>query len=102
GLSLDTMQHLTGFAFDQTDNGTLQISLDPKAFPEGPLLFGFDPEQSPIFVPSEMDAKVWGRNKTTRQAALVAKEMGGWRSIYCETPPLPATVLRRIFADAGV
>lgn len=101
-LSLETMQSLTGFAFEQSDASKLQVSLDSKAFPEGPLLFGFDPPQSPIFIPTDAAAKVWGRSRTTQQPALVAKDMGSWRSIYCENPPLPSTVLRRIFAEAGV
>jgi hypothetical protein len=38
----------------------------------------------------------------SQKPGLVSKNAGSWRSVYCGVPLLPAEVLRKLFAEAGV
>ncbi|MBN1490022.1 MAG: hypothetical protein JXA69_08905, partial [Phycisphaerae bacterium] len=101
GLSLDRMQAVTGMQFEQQPEGALQVTLDRNAFPHAPAAFGFPISQSPVFVPTDADLRIWGRT-ATGTPAFVARDAADWRSVYCLTPAIPSAVLRQVFRDAGV
>jgi hypothetical protein len=55
-----------------------------------------------MFVPSEAGCTVLGVYSDSQKPGLVSKDAGSWRSVYCGVPLLPAEVLRKLFAEAGV
>lgn len=102
GLSVQQMESLTGITFRQVERGTLHVDLNDAA-PQGePRAFGPGKEQSPMFIPDADGATVYGTLAGTPDPGVVVRDQGTWRSVYCATSALPAHVLRKLFADAGV
>jgi hypothetical protein len=101
-LSLKEMSALAGMEFEQVEKGRLQVKVEPGVCPNAPNTFGPTGEQSPIFASIDGGCKVWGRFADTGKAGLVLKDCGAWRSVYCGSPLLPASVLRTIFSQTGV
>jgi hypothetical protein len=101
GLSLARMHALTGLEFEQVQEGTLQVFLEKGTFANSPDCFGFPVSQSPVFVPTDVQARVWGRSALGRPA-FVQRKHDRWRSVYCLAPVVPAAVLREVFRAAGV
>jgi hypothetical protein len=101
-LATEDMTRLTGLSFEKTDKGKLEIILRPGACPTAPPRFGPGQEQSPIFVPAEASCRVLGLYSDSQKPGLVSKNAGSWRSVYSGVPLLPAEVLRKLFAEAGV
>jgi hypothetical protein len=104
-VDLSQMERLTGFRFEELhDPGALMIdALEPdgqrKPFGiKSPLLY------NPRFAVKggEADgAETLGWWAGTEQVAFARRAMDGWTSVYVGTAPLPASVLRRLAADAG-
>ena len=101
-IDLAQMERLTGFSFEALDApGTLMIdALDPdgqkKPFGiRSPLLY------SPRFVVRGDGFETLGVWQGSEAPAFARRPMDGWTSVYVGTAPLPATVLRRLAADAG-
>lgn len=101
GLSLDHMGSVTGMQFTVVDSGTLTVTLDDSGATVEPLSFGSGLQQAPMFSPAGDAGAVWGRY-ADNVPALVVADKGEWRSVYCGVPGLPAPVLRKLYADAGV
>lgn len=111
-LSLEAMQALTGIALTQEATGTAEVQVEASVMPGQPKFGIIDPLPrpdypainvlSPRFVPSVDGAAVWGRYTDTGSPALVVKDIGQWRSVYCPRSPVPAPVLRRLFRETGV
>ena len=55
-----------------------------------------------MFVPSDAGCTVLGLYSDSQKPGLVSKNAGSWRSVYSGVPLLPAEVLRKLFAEAGV
>ena len=55
-----------------------------------------------MFVPAEAGCTILGVYSDSQKPGLVSKNAGSWRSVYCGVPLLPAEVLRKLFAEAGV
>ena len=106
GVDVAQMERLTGFAFDELpDPGPLMID---ALGPDGARTpFGI---KSPNLYTPRFAVKgaagggafetlgVWAGSATP---ALTRRAMDGWTSVYAGTAPLPATLLRRLAAEAG-
>jgi hypothetical protein len=101
-LATADMTKLTGLLFEKKDKGKLEITLQPGVFPAAPPKFGPGQEQSPMFVPAEAGCTILGLFSDSQKPGLVSKNAGSWRSVYSGVPLLPAEVLRKLFAEAGV
>ncbi len=64
--------------------------------------YGVDAPVGPVFWVEDEHAAVWGTLEGVEQPGLVVKEMPEWRSVYSAAPCLPAKLLRRLAAEAGV
>ena len=95
GLSLDAMTSLVGLPMAQKPSGPLRIRVSED------LSFGPQKEQSPRFEVKPGSGDVWGTFEGG-EPALVVATLPGWRSVYCGSPGLPASLLRRIDREAGV
>lgn len=102
GLSLETMAEVTGIDFTRAENGLPQVRLERSVLGAAPFSYGPTKEQTPLFLPSDDDAAVWGRYTDTKKPGLVVKNLGAWKSVYSGAPELPAVALRKLLADAGV
>ena len=112
GLSLQRMEALTGMKLRQDAQPFAEVAVTPDLFPRAPRqfqawrsTFGADVKQlSPRFVPQELDhsATVWGRYADTGEPALVHRDCGSWRSVYCATVPLDWSILQHIYERSGV
>lgn len=101
GLSLGAMEAVTGMPFALADKGTLAVRLDDNVATGEPRSYGTGLEQAPMFVPSQDAGAVWGRYADNAPALVVA-DKGEWRSVYSGVPGLPGTLLRKLYAGAGV
>lgn len=101
-LSVEDMATLTGLPLERIPRGKLEIALQPAAFPGAPPKFGPGQEQSPMFTASPADGQILGAYSDSQKPGLVSRDAGVWRSVYCGAPLLPAAVLRKLFAEAGV
>lgn len=102
GLSLQGIEQFTGMKFEQAERGKLRILLEPSVDSDSVGQFGPEMEQSPRFSPKEGSGLVWGRYADSKTPGLMVADHGAWRSVFCGSPELPADVLRKLFAEAGV
>jgi hypothetical protein len=60
-------------------------------------------EISPVIVPDDKEAQVlaWYRWKHDPEPAMAVKDFGDWRSVYCGTLEIPASLLRSVARWAG-
>jgi hypothetical protein len=110
GVDLEQMERLTGFRFSQLDDpGPFLIEATvPGA---GTRSFGIKSPHyyTPRFsVEPGDDVEVLGhwtraerRPDGSHRTAFARREMDGWTSIYCGSPPIPAEFLRQFATDAG-
>ncbi len=56
----------------------------------------------PVFFADDPEATVLGRLEHNGAAALVVRDFGQWRSVYCASPAIPNAILRGILRYAGV
>ncbi len=100
GLSLDAMSRLVGMRVSKLARARLFVDVVGAA--PGAKPFGPGAEQSPVFVPEEPGQEVWGSLTDGGQPGLAVAHKGGWTSVFSSTAMVPASLLRRAFAAAGV
>lgn len=100
GLSLDAMSRLIGMKVAKLDRA--RLALEIVGAPPGAKPIGPGAEQSPVFVAEEPGEQVWGRLAGSGRPGLVAMRLAGYTSVFGSTPVVPAGLLRRAFAAAGV
>ena len=100
GLSLEAMSRLVGMKLTQLDRARLSFQ---TTGPDGAVVrFGLNVDQSPVFTPSEPGQDVWARLEGLGRPSIVSVRRPGWTSVFSSAPAVPAWLLRRAFAAAGV
>jgi hypothetical protein len=99
----DRMARLTGFAFREVpEAGPLMIETPGDIVP-GVRAFGVAKRESLRFaVSADPAVEVLGRWAGRDEVAFARRRHDGFTSVYCGAAPVPAEVLRRLAADAGV
>ena len=110
GLSLGSMERLTGIHFDKHDAAwdswtTLTDFTHPitRRLPTD-LVYGASARIGPIFYVDDPGAQVLGRRllyEGRHEASLAVKEFGTHRSMFSGAPQLPGSLLREIARYAG-
>jgi hypothetical protein len=101
-IDLAQMQRLTGFRFKQIDDpGEMLIDVRMKSVE--PITFGL--RSTDLFTPRfnvQGDGfETLGVWKGSASVAFARRQMDGWTSVYCATPPIPTDILRQLATDAG-
>ncbi|HEY3418708.1 MAG TPA: hypothetical protein VGM23_17675, partial [Armatimonadota bacterium] len=110
GLSLASMERLTGFHFAKYDaawEAWTTISDFDHPITRGlahDLTYGSNVRLGPSFYVDDPEATILGKRllfQGRHEPALAVKEFGNYRSIYSASPLLPADLLRNIARYAG-
>ena len=81
----------------------ISYRLDQVKFPGDSTVYGGEIALEPVFIPTNSDMTVLARSVDASPLPVIAtRQLTGWRSVLVSTPPAPATVLRKIYQDAGV
>ena len=96
------MQRLTGFRFKQIDDPG-EMLIDVRMESVKPITFGL--RSTDLFTPRfnvQGDGfETLGVWKGSTSVAFARRQMDGWTSVYCATPPIPTDILRQLATDAG-
>lgn len=109
-FSEEAMQQLTGIRLKhEPQQHELQVNVADCAHP---IIAEMKKDEStqfektraigPVFWAEDPEATVLGRFAHAPRAALVVRDFGNWRSVYCASPEMPTSVLRGLLRYAGV
>ena len=113
GLSVEAVSALTGMKLTRE---AVTASLRAETVPGQPITAKLSPPLAwgnaeakigPVFYCDDKDAATLAVYRDTANApfagkpAMAVKEMGGWRSIWCGVPAIPAALLREIARSSG-
>lgn len=98
GLSIDD---ITIKKVREASAPPLSFKLDPALFPNNDTIYG-ETVLDPVFQPDVSDAAVWGRAVRDGGPVIAVKDFADWRSVYVASTPIPASVLNRLYKEAGV
>ncbi len=99
-LSQERMEKLTGFRFEQTEQGILKGTLIDSG-----REIGIDKTQKTLFtvLPEKGVRKLAAGTGTLKDKLVLAqKKNHDWTSIFSTIPGVPSDLLRKMYADAGV
>jgi hypothetical protein len=100
GLSAAAMADATGIRVRwRTDAEAVMVN---TSLTGTRLLYGSERELSPVLYGEDADATVHGWLLNGADPALLEKRFADWRSIWSAAPAVPAAILRRFAAEAGV
>ncbi len=98
-LSQERMERLTGFRFEQHEQGVLQ-----GVMPSGRRL-GVNKTQKTLFtvLPEEgVFQLATGVDNLEHRTVLARKNHDNWTSVFSTVPGIPDTLLRKLYTEAGV
>jgi len=99
-LSRERMERLTGIRIAIDERAApLRVRVDG---PAGPIEYGMTGALSPVVYADDPQAECLGRFVAGGRAGLVRKRLGDATSVFSAAPAMPADLLRRLAADAGV
>jgi len=98
-LSKERMERLTGVRFEQSEKGLLQGETASGQ------KMGLDKIQKTLFtvVPDEeVSCLATGVGDLEGKTVLSRRDLDGWTSVFSAIPGIPATLLRKLYVEAGV
>ena len=102
-VDLSQMERLTGFQFEELDDpGPLMIDALDEGGQRKPFGIKSPLYYNPRFAVQGDGFETLGVWQGSDAPAFTRRQMNGWTSVYLGTAPLPAHLLRRLAADAGV